>query len=75
MPTETEQLYDVVIYEIATGKIDAVIGKDMKSWDGVGSGRSTAEMRMQTGQERINDRFDCVMVSAGTLQRGDTLKS
>lgn len=73
MPTETEQLHDVVIYEIATRTIDAVIGRNMKSWDGNGSGRGTAEMRVQTGQERINDRFDCVMVAAGTLQRGDTL--
>lgn len=74
MPTATEQLYDVIIYEIATGKIESVIGRSMKSWDGTGSGRNTAELRVETGQERINNRFDCVMVPTGKLQRGDIYK-
>ena len=73
MSTQTEQLYDVVIYEKATRKIDAVIGKDMKRWDGHGSERNTAELRVQTGQERINDHYDCEMVVAGKYQRGDVL--
>ena len=73
MNTTTEQLYDVVIYEISTGKIDAIIGKDMRQWDGTGSGRNTAELRVETGQERINDKYGCVMVEGGRHQKGDIL--
>lgn len=71
--TTPDPLYDVVIYEKSTRLIDAIIGREMKSWDGTGSGRNTAEMRVQTGQERINDRYDCVMVEAGKYQKGDVL--
>jgi hypothetical protein len=70
---QNEQLYDVVIYEKATRKIDAIIGKDLKCWDGQGSGRNTAELRVQTGQERINERYGCRMVAAGQYQNGDVL--
>lgn len=71
--TQTEKLYDVVIYEKDTRKIDAIIGRDMKSWDGTGSGRNTAELRVQTGQERINEYYDCEMVEAGKYEKGDVL--
>lgn len=73
MTTQTDELYDVVIYEKATRKIDAVIGENMRSWDGRGHGRNTAELRVQTGQDRINDRFECEMVKAGKYQKGDVL--
>ena len=73
METQIEELYDVVIYEKSTLKIDAIIGKDMKSWDGSSNGRNTAELRVQTGQERINDKFECEMVAAGKYQKGDIL--
>ncbi len=69
----TEELYDVVIYEKATRNVDAIIGTGMKSWDGRGSGRGSAELRVQTGQERINDRYECEMVTAGKYKKGDTL--
>lgn len=74
MTETTEQRYDVVIYEKATRKIDAIIGRDMRSWDGeTGTGRNTAETRMQTGQERINELYDVAMVPAGKYQKGDAL--
>lgn len=66
-----EQLYDVFIYEAATGKIESVIGQSLKSWDGAESERNTAELRVQTGQERINDRFRCEMFEVGKYQKGD----
>jgi hypothetical protein len=69
----SEDRYDVVIYEKSTRKIDAIIGRGMKSFDGSGNGRNTAELRVQTGQERINDRFECEMVKAGKYQKGDVL--
>ncbi len=73
MTTQTEELYDVVIFEKSTRKIDTIIGTNMKSWDGNGSGRNTAELRVQTGQERINERYDCQMLPAGKYQKGDVL--
>ena len=73
MKTETEQLYDVVIYEIATRKIDAIIGKSMKRWNGTGSGRNTAEFRQQTAEERINDRYAVEIVEADKFHKGDLL--
>lgn len=73
MKTETEQLFDVVIYEKDTRKVDAIIGASMKLWDGSGTGRNTAELRVQTGKERINDLYDCKMVEAGQYSKGDTL--
>lgn len=73
MSTQTDELYEVVIYEKTTRKIDAIIGSNLKSWDGIGSGRNTAELRVQTGQERINDRYECEMVIAGRYKTGDVL--
>jgi hypothetical protein len=64
-----EPLFDVVIYEIATRRIDTIIGTDMKLWDGTGSGRNTADLRKQTGQERVNDRFDVAIVPAGRYKQ------
>ena len=73
MKTQTEELYDVVIYKKATRKIESIIGTDMKSWDGNGCGRNTAELRVQTGQKHINDRYECEMVQAGKYHKGDVL--
>ena len=66
---KAEPLFDVVIYEIATRKIDAIIGTDMKLWDGTGTGRNTADLRKQTGQERVNDRFGVAIVPAGKYKQ------
>ena len=51
--------YDVFIVEIATRKIDSIIGEDMDSVldRSEKSGRNTAELRVQTGNERVNDRL------------------
>lgn len=73
MSTQTEPLFDVVIYERATREIESIIGRDMKQWDGCGSGRNTVELRVQTGLERINDKYDCIAVEAGKYNEGDIL--
>lgn len=75
MKEEPEKLYDVVIYEIATGKIDSIIGRQMRQWDGNGSGRNSADLRVQTGKSRVNDKYSCKMVEAGRYGEGDTLES
>jgi hypothetical protein len=68
-----EQLADVLIYEIKTRKVAAIIGKNLPRWSGEGAGRNTAELRLQTGKQRINDNYDCMIVKAGTFQEGDVL--
>ena len=74
MKTQTEELYDVVIYEKATRKVASVIGKNLKRFDGTGSGRNTAELRAQTGRERINEHYECEIVEAGKYKNGDVLQ-
>ena len=73
MNAQTQQLFDVVIYEKATRRIDSVIGKNMRRWGATGSGRNTAQLRQQTGREKINDRYECEIVAAGKYQKGDLL--
>lgn len=68
-----DQLWDVVIYEMATGTIDAIIGTNMRRWDGEGSGRNTADLRLETGLERINEHYDCLIVEAGKYKKGDAI--
>lgn len=69
----TEELFDVVIFEIATRKIDTVIGHSMRKWDGKGTGRNTAELRQQTGRERVNERYDVEIVESEKYKAGDVL--
>lgn len=73
MPVINDLLYDVVIFEIASRKVDAVIGERLRRWDGSGRGYNTAELRQQTGRERVNERYDAKIVPAGKFQKGDTL--
>ncbi len=71
---QTEELFDVIIYKISTNEIDSIISTNMKSFDGTGTGRNTAELRVQTGQERINEHYECVMVEAEKYKKGDLFK-
>lgn len=67
MPTQTDQLYDVVIYEIATRKIDTIAGKDLR----LASGHYNAERRLDTVLPRLNDRYNAEIVEAGKYRKGD----
>lgn len=70
------QKYDVVIYKLDTMEVDTVIGTDMESVNSKGmggNGRNTAELRRQTGRERINEHYDCAIVDAGKFAKGSTL--
>ncbi len=77
MNTQTEsKKYDVVIYKLETMEVDTVIGSDMPSVNetGIGgNGRNTAELRQQTGRERVNDLYDVAIVDAGRFAKGSTL--
>ena len=67
MEQATEQLYDVIIYEIATGKIDAIVGERMQRYKGY----YNAEKRLETAFMRINDRFNVEIVESGRYKKGD----
>ena len=67
------KLYDVVIIDRVTRTIDAVIGTNMRGYDGTGSGRNTAEMRRETGLSRVNDAYTVKIVAAGKYKKGDVI--
>jgi hypothetical protein len=58
--------FDVVIVEIATGKIASVIGRVMNEKE--------AERRLETGLSRINENFFVDIVPANQYKVGDIKK-
>jgi len=62
-----ETLYDVIIYEIETGIVDAIPGVGMKKC----SGFYNAEKRLETVLERINPQYDAEIVETGKYKKGD----
>ena len=73
MKPSVETLFDVVVYDVCDRKVDAIIGVGLRRWDGTGSGRNTAELRKQTGEERVNDRYGVEIVNAGAFSVGSIL--
>lgn len=69
----TALTYDVIIYNIVTREIDAVIGKEMN----LDKGFYNAERRLNTvltGPGRLDtDRFWAIIVDAGKYKKGDVL--
>jgi hypothetical protein len=66
-----DQLYDVVIYEVATMKIDTIAGKDLSLF----TGHYNAERRVETVEQRINERYSVGIIKAGTHVKGDVIKA
>jgi len=72
-PANTPARWDVVIYEIATRKVNAVVGTDMPE---EGS-HHTVDKRMETAMGRINAAFSVAKVPPGkyklhsVLEEGD----
>ena len=62
-------LYDVVIYEIATRKIESMAGTSLPTEGSF----HTVGKRLETVSTRINDRYDVLAVAAGKYQKGDIL--
>lgn len=62
-------LRDVVIYEIATKKIDTIAGKAME-YDGP---RECVSRRLATVLPRLNDRYDACSVPSGKYEKGDVI--
>lgn len=69
MSDETRELYDVVIYERATKKIDTIAGKDLPEEGSF----HTVGKRMETVLERINEAYGVRAVEAGKYAKGDVL--
>jgi len=71
--TKDEKKYDVVIYDIESGIVSAVIGANLHSYEENGKQRNSAEERMMTGLSRINENYSVDMFPAGTLKKGDKI--
>ena len=65
-----EKLYDVVVYETATGLIESVVGENMRR----NTGFYNAEKRAETLWSRINEHYAVKIVPAGKFKKGDKLK-
>lgn len=64
------ELFDVVIYDMESRKIESIIGKGMKRF----GDHNSAERRLDTAYQRINvDRYGAEIVETGTLKVGDVL--
>jgi hypothetical protein len=63
------KFYDVVIYEIETGIIDAITGKCMAK----STGFYNAHKRLETTLARINNRYYAKIVPTGTYKKGDKI--
>jgi hypothetical protein len=68
MSEQPEQLFDVIVYEIDSGKVESIVGEAMRR----DTGYYNAEKRLDTVSERLNDLYSAAIVDAGTLQVGDT---
>lgn len=67
MNEEQEERFDVVIYEVATDKIDTIIGHNMPLDSG---SFHTARKREAAGWTRINDRYAIAVVPHGIYTTG-----
>ena len=70
MNKKKETLYDVVIYQLATGKIESIPGKAMQ----MDIGQFNAVRRLRTVCKRINEHYSAVIVGAGQYEIGDFLE-
>ena len=69
MDALNEELRDVVIYEIATGRIDAVIGRSLKP-----TGRyNSVESRIEVALPRLNENHTATDVLCDAFDVGDIL--
>ena len=70
MLTIPEELFDVVIYDMETRKVESVIGKSIRRH----AGTYNAERRLETAFTRINlDRYSAEIVPTGKYEVGSIL--
>lgn len=63
--------FDVVIYEIASGKIDMIAGENLRR----DTGFYNAEKRINTVLPRLNDAYSARIVDTGKYRVGDFITS
>lgn len=63
------RLWDVVIVEIATGKVESIVGKSMYRTKGF----YNAEKRAESAISRLNDNFTARIVPTGKYPVGSVL--
>lgn len=61
-----KKLFDVIVFDTETGRIESIPGKAMAYDDG----RTNAVNRLATVLSRINHRYDAEIVDAGAYQVG-----
>jgi hypothetical protein len=66
---KNQKLWDVIIVEIATGKVDSIAGSSMQR----STGFHNAEKRMETVLGRINERYTVMIVPAGKVKVGGVI--
>lgn len=66
---KTKPKKDVVIYELGSGKVESIAGKDLTE-----GGFHTPDKRLMTVLPRLNDNFSASIVPAGAYKVGDVLK-
>ena len=69
-----EPRFDVVIYQIETGKVDTIAGTNMRRSGREGSFSQNAEKSMNTCFERINGLYSVSIAKAGQYKVGDILE-
>lgn len=61
-----EPRYDVVVFDIATREVSAIVGRNLHR----DKGHSNAERRLETAHARINDAYDAAIVPMDSLEVG-----
>lgn len=61
------QRYDVIIYELETGRVDAIVGTQLPLEAAFYDG----EKRLATALSRINSHYSAVIVPTGEYEKGD----
>jgi len=61
--------WDVVIYEIGTGKVNTIAGTDLPE---TGSFHTVAK-RLDTVRERLNEAYYAIRVPPGKYKKGDII--
>lgn len=64
------KLFDVIIYEFATGKVESIVGEKMER----STGFYNAEKRQLTALDRINDNYGVEIVETGEYKVNDIYK-
>jgi hypothetical protein len=69
MSNETEELFDVVVFDLETRTVCKIVGERMRR----DTGHYNAERRLDTIHERLNDDYSAEIVRSGEFKIGDVM--